>query len=87
MKFLITFKSTTATFRADKMLTNIENLYISKKIVSIPYKLSSSCYGLGLELSTTIENITKIKEILIKNQIDVKHFWQLVDDEGNYSLV
>ena len=86
MNYLLTFHTTTATFTADKFLTDSKK-QLKKSIEAIPFKLIDSCYGLGIKVETT-ENIMKdIYKQLKENNINLKHCWQDVNFDGNYIIV
>lgn len=85
MKYIITFPSITACFKADVFMNTMENIEFTKEVSPIPYKLSNTCYGLGLNLET--DEIKKIFEEFSKNQIEFKHLWQDVNDDGNYIII
>ena len=77
-EYLITFKSTTATLRA-KMLVesgSVEDaIRTSAEIVSIPYALSGTCFGLGMRCKASEAGIKALYEYLKKEQVDFKDFW------------
>ena len=80
MDFLITFNSTTASFKGDKLVTNMDKKVIHE-IVSVPYKLSETCYGLGLKVSCDKELFKEIFKFFDEEEIDYKRFWMENEDE------
>lgn len=81
MDFLITFNSTTASFKGDKLITNM-NKGVKREIVSVPYKLSETCYGLGLKVSCNKELFREIFNLFDEEEIDYKRFW--IEKEDKY---
>ena len=80
MDFLITFNSTTASFKGNKLITNMDKNVIHE-IISVPYKLSETCYGLGLKVSCDKETFKEIFKLFSKEEIDYKRFWMESEDE------
>jgi len=78
--FLITFNSTTASFKGDKLIANM-NKGVIHEIISVPYKLSETCYGLGLKVSCDKELFREIFKIFNEEEIDYKRFWLKKEDE------
>ena len=61
---------------------------VLKEIVSIPAKLTDTCFGIGLNIEVNSEDIIKnLYFALIDNKIDFKHFWQDINNDGNYIIV
>lgn len=86
---MLTFKSTTATFKTEKMLNDNKNrtTYSKKDIVNIPAKLTDTCFGIGLEIICTDMEIRNIYYMLQKEKIDYKHIWHDVNEDGNYIII
>lgn len=88
MKYLLTFKSTTATFKTEKFLNKSNDIFYSyKDIVNIPAKLTDTCFGIGLEIICNPTDIKKLYNSLKKEKINYKHFWQDINEDGNYIVI
>ena len=89
MKYLLTFNSTTATFMTDNFLDKNSIKYpVIKNIVSIPAKLTDTCFGIGIDIEVNTEDVIKKLYVeLVNNKIDFKHFWKDVNNDGNYIII
>ena len=89
MKYLITFNSTTATFMTDKFLNkHVIDYPVVKDIVSIPAKLTDTCFGIGLSINVNTEDVVeKLYFTLKEKKIDFRHFWKDINDDGNYIVI
>ena len=78
LNILITFNTTTATLKGQKiLLMNKLKSIVKQEVISVPYSLSETCYGLGLLVS--IEEIQVAKQIFNmfeKEEVDFKRFWK-----------
>lgn len=82
-KYLITFKSTTAAFRANLFVTQTSDfraIQSKTEIVAVPLALTNTCYGTGMEVTATESEIQKLYNALKKEKIDFKRFWHEKDD-------
>ena len=84
LNILITFNTTTATLKGQKiLLMNKLKSVVKQEVISVPYSLSETCYGLGLLIS--IEEIQVAKQIFNmfeKEEVDFKRFWK--EKNGKY---
>ena len=78
-KYLITFKSTTAAFRANLFVTQTSDfraIQSKTEIVAVPLALTNTCYGTGMEVTATESEIQKLYDALKK---DFMRFWNETD--------
>lgn len=68
MRYLFTFGNTTSAFQAEKALKPFGG-----KVVSVPFAISKTCYGLGVEFDG--DSIDAI-ETLKGESIDWKRLWE-----------
>lgn len=85
LNYLLTFQTTTAAFTADKFLTDSKK-QLKKSIEAIPFKLTDTCYGLGIKIETTEKIMKDVYKQLKDNGINLKHCWQDVNFDGNYII-
>lgn len=77
-EYLVTFKSTTAALKAKMLVEDSaleDAIQKSAEIVSIPYALSGTCFGLGMKCMASEEGIKALHDYLKKEQVDFKNFW------------
>ena len=81
VEILITFNTTTATLKGQKILSLRKgelDSEIEQDVIAVPYVLSETCYGLGLAIK--VENMDTVKQIFKifkEEEIDFKRFWEL----------
>ena len=84
---LITFESTTAAFRAKKYIEDmLPHLDDAAKIVPLPFELSNTCYGNGLVVKASDNDVKILAKGLEKDKIGVKHYWA-ANKYGRYEIV
>ena len=80
LNILITFNTTTATLKGQKLLLmNVPKLSstIEQEVIAVPYSLSETCYGLGLLVKVEDKEVIKqIFNIFEKEEVDFKRFWK-----------
>lgn len=78
-KYLVTFKSTTAALRALLLAQESESvepeIKVTVKTVPVPFNLSDTCFGIGIEFSSSDKGIHDLHGVLKAQQIDYKNFW------------
>ena len=81
VEILITFNTTTATLKGQKILSLRKNELdseIEQDVIAVPYVLSETCYGLGLAIKVDNMDVVKqIFKIFKEEEIDFKRFWEL----------
>lgn len=77
MKFLITFWTTTAAFRAEQALSKgVVNC--SYKLIAVPIELAETCHGYGLLFDVnSAEQMDEPKKILADADVKWKAIWQM----------
>ena len=85
LNILVTFNTTTATLKGQKLLfMNGSKLKssIKQEVISVPYSLSETCYGLGLLIEVEDkEVVTQIFDFFKKEEVDFKRFWKLKNEK------
>jgi hypothetical protein len=77
LKFLITFWTTTAAFRAEQALSKgVVNF--SYKLIAVPVELAATCHGYGLLFSVNdAKQLEEPKKILSDAGAEWKAIWQM----------
>lgn len=71
MKFLFTFETTTAAFKAEKALGDAGFIAYAE---AVPFELSKTCYGIGVSFDSDVKD-TAI-DVLGKEDIAWRRLWQ-----------
>ena len=87
--YLITFATTTDAFTADRHLKSSPRdiLGADTSITAIPYELSKTCYGLGIEFTSDEATAQKIASDLRNGNKPFKFLWERKDGEKEYTKV
>lgn len=80
MEFLITFESTTAAFRAEQAVRK-DLPRIIPELVSVPFKLAATCYGIGMKFIGTKNDVSDIFHLCSEKTIAIKRIWQKVEED------
>lgn len=80
-EYLVTFKSTTAALRAKQVLdrgsemAEYSTTRQTAEVVPVPFKLSQTCYGMGVKCMATERGIRRFYKVLQAKKVDVKRLW------------
>ena len=80
MKFLFTFETTTAAFKAEKALGDADFVAHAE---TVPFELSKTCYGIGVSFESEVKETAV--DVLGKEDIAWRRLWQKNSD-GEFSL-
>lgn len=77
MKFLMTFWTTTAAFRAEKALMD-KVVNCDFKLVAVPVELAETCHGYGLQFTLGArEQLGEAEEVLKAAGVEWKAEWEM----------
>jgi hypothetical protein len=74
-ELIISFESTNFAMQTEAYLKNIE---IKMQIMPTPREITLSC---GLSIKTSVDNLTKIRELVDKEIIKIKGIYMLIYDD------
>lgn len=77
MKYLVTFWTTTAAFRAEKAVEE-KVVNFDYKLVAVPVELAETCHGYGLLVSSSSEDVLGEAESVLRGAgVEWKAEWEM----------
>ncbi len=80
MRYIITFRSTMDAFSLDRMLRELPIQGIHQEVITLPYELSQTCYGLGVSFEANEAGRQSVLNRLYENKVPFRFLWKETED-------